>query len=162
MYTRATRSGRRFRPTSDTTLNFRSEKLRQLHGYWESKRAGRAMPQRADLEPTEIPKLLPHIALIDVETAPPRFYFRLIGTHITTVLGRDNTGKYFDEAYHEPLLGDITNVYRLVVGRLAPVRHFGKAEFSDKQYRDYESVHLPLSQDGATISMILVGQEYFL
>lgn len=153
---------RRFQPTSDVTLDFRSEKLRQLHAYWDSKRAGRAMPQRADIEPTEIPLLLPHIGLVDVESAPPRMYFRLIGTHITHALGRDNTNKYFDEAYQEPLLGDVTRVYRMVVDLSVPVRHFGKAQFSDKQYREYESVHLPLSQNGAAVSMILVGQEYFL
>lgn len=151
----------RFRPTSGPALDFRSEKLRQLHDYWETKRAGRAMPQRADIEPMEIPLLLPHVALIDVEAAPLRFHFRLIGTHITAVLGRDNTNKYFDEAYREPLLGDVTCVYRMVVDQRAPIRHFGKAQFSDKQYRDYESVHLPLSPDGAAVSMILVGQEYF-
>jgi hypothetical protein len=151
----------RFQPTTDHALDFRSDKLRKLHRYWESKRAGRAMPQRADIEPTEIPALLAHIALVGVEAEPPRLFFRLIGTHITDSLGRDNTGKYFDEAYQGQLLEDITRVYDFVLQSTAPVRHFGKALFSDKKYRDYESVHLPLSQDGVAVNIILVGQEYF-
>ena len=42
------------------------------------------------------------------------------------------------------MLEDITRVYDVVLQSAAPVRHFGKALFSDKEYRDYESVHLPL------------------
>jgi hypothetical protein len=151
----------RFQPTSDFTLDFRSDKLRTLHQYWQSKLAGRPMPRRPDIEPTEIPALLQHIALIGVDGEPPRLFFRLIGTHITDSLGRDNTGRYFDEAYEGQLLEDIVRVYGVVLQSRAPVRHFGKALFSDKKYRDYESVHLPLSQDGVTVNMIVVGQEYF-
>ncbi len=151
----------RFQPTADRTLNFRSDKVRQLHRYWDSKRASRAMPQRPDIEPTEIPTLLPHIALIGVEAEPRRLYYRLIGTHITEALGRDRTGKYFDEAFQGRMLEDITRVYDEVIASCAPIRYFGKALYSKNEYRDYESVHLPLSQDGAAVSMILVGQEYF-
>jgi len=151
----------RFQPTTDVTLDFRSDKLQQLHRYWQSKLAGRTMPQRADIEPTEIPALLPHIALIGVETEPPRLFFRLIGTHITNSIGRDSTGKYFDEVYPGQMLEDVMQVYAVVLQSAAPVRHFGKALFSDKVYRDYESVPLPLSQDGEAVSMILVGHEYF-
>jgi hypothetical protein len=151
----------RFQPTSDFSLDFQSDKLRKLHRYWQGKLAGRAMPARADIEPTEIPALLPHIALVGVEPAPPRLFFRLIGTHITDSVGRNNTGRYFDEAYDGQLLEDIIQVYGVVLESMTPVRHFGKALFSDNKYRDYESIHLPLSHDGRTVNMLLVGQEYF-
>ena len=113
----------RFRPTADSTLDFGSEKLRQLHRYWDGKRAGRAMPARSDIDPTEIPALLPHIALIGVEKGPPRLYYRLIGTHIVEALGRDNTGKYFEEAFQGQMLEDITRVYDAVITSRAPIRY---------------------------------------
>lgn len=152
----------RFRPTTDFTLDFQSDALRRLHDYWKSKLAGRPMPRRSDIDPTEIPALLPHISLIGVEEEPLRLFFRLIGTHITDSLGRNYTGLYFDEAYDEPMLGDLLRLYSIVLKSKAPVRHFGKALHSDKKHRDYESVHLPLSDDGRTVNIILVGQHYFL
>ena len=161
MVTRMDQSSRRFQPTADHTLDFRSDKVRELHRYWDSKRAGRAMPQRADIEPTEIPSLLPHIALIGVESEPRRLYYRLIGTHITEALGRDNTGKYFEEAFQGLMLEDITRVYDAVITSREPIRYFGQALYSKNEYREYDSVHLPLSEDGTAVSIILVGQEYF-
>jgi hypothetical protein len=162
MVKRVIRRNQRFKPTADRTLDFRSEKLRALYRYWDSKRAGRLMSERRDIEPTEIPSLLPHIALIGVEAAPRRLYYRLIGTHLTEALGRDNTGKYFEEAFQGQVLEDITHVYDAVITSCAPIRYFGQALYSKNEYREYESVHLPLSQDGKTVSIVLVGQEYFL
>ncbi len=161
MVKRIDQPSQRFQPIADRTLDFRSDNLRQLHRYWDEKRAGRAMPQRPDIDPTEIPTLLSHIALIGVETDPRRLYYRLIGTHITQALGRDHTGKYFDEAFRGLMLEDITRVYDGVIVSRAPIRYSGKALYSKNEYRDYESVHLPLSQDGETVSVIMVGQEYF-
>jgi hypothetical protein len=154
--------GQRFQPTSDFTLDFRSDKLRRLHEYWVSKLDGRAMPRRADIEPTEIPALLQHIVLISVEPQPLRLYFRLVGSHITESLGRNATGKYFDQCFRGQMFEDVMQVYSHVLQSRKPVRHFGKAMFSDKKYRDYESLHLPLSEDGITVNMILIGQHYFL
>jgi hypothetical protein len=152
----------RFRPISDFTLDFQSDALRGLHEYWQSKLDGRPMPRRADIDPTEIPPLLSHVALIGVEEEPRRLFFRLIGTHITGSLGRDSTGRYFDEVYEGPMLEDLLRLYGIVLQSKSPVRHVGKALYSDKKHRDYESVHLPLSDDGRTVNIILVGQHYFL
>jgi len=88
---------RRFLPEFDTTLRFRSKILEQLQEYWHSKRKGQEMPSKAEIEPTEIPTLLPDLALIDVELNPRRFRWRLVGTHITGATGYEYTRFYFDE-----------------------------------------------------------------
>src|SRR3546814_1447662 len=54
--------------------------LQRACAYWDGKRAGRSLPSRADIEPTEIPDLLSNIFLVDVLQAPPRFHLRLMGT----------------------------------------------------------------------------------
>jgi hypothetical protein len=64
-----------------------------IYRYWDNKRRGRAMPQRADIDPTEIVRLLPYIFMVDVERDPLRFRYRLIGTAICEFLGRDFTGR---------------------------------------------------------------------
>ena len=35
------------------------ERVRAIYRYWDGKRNGRLMPSRADLDPVDIPKLLP-------------------------------------------------------------------------------------------------------
>lgn len=84
--------------------------------------------------------------------------WRLIRTHITGATGRDNSGVHFDEAYAGALRDDVIGVYNSRVLELRrPVRHLGCPTFAGKDFASYESVHLPLSSDGATIDMILIG-----
>src|SRR5512134_2272816 len=51
-----------------------------FHRYWDSKRRGRRMPSRADIDPAEIVPLLPGITLIDVVADARGFVYRLVGT----------------------------------------------------------------------------------
>jgi hypothetical protein len=60
--------------------------------YWDSKRAGRRMPSRRDIEPTEILDLLPYVVLVDVEREPLDFRYRLVGTAVAARFGHDRTG----------------------------------------------------------------------
>lgn len=119
------------------------------------------MPCRADIEPTEIPRLLQHIALVDVEAEPLRFHFRLVGTHITQAVDRDSTGCYFEEVYQGETFDDMVRLYSVAVHAKKPVRHMSRAIYAGKDYRQYESIHLPLSEDGNTVNMILAGLEFF-
>ena len=72
-------------------------KLKQFYDYWDAKRAARAMPARADIDPLEIRPLLTNVALVDVEQTPQRFRYRLVGTELGGILKQELTGKYLDE-----------------------------------------------------------------
>ena len=71
--------------------------LATLLAYWHRKRGTRAMPARADIEPAELKALLPNIFMVDVEHAPFRLRYRLVGSALVDVLGQDIKGKYLDE-----------------------------------------------------------------
>jgi len=43
--------------------------------YWNSKLQGDAIPARRDIEPLDIPELLPQVILLDVARAPGTFGF---------------------------------------------------------------------------------------
>jgi hypothetical protein len=65
----------RFVPPLATPRFTRSEPfgfLVDILSYWQGKRAGRAMPARADICPFELRRHLPNIILLDVVGAPPR------------------------------------------------------------------------------------------
>lgn len=66
--------------------------------YWQSKRTDQRPPLRADIDPVEIPKLLPNVLLIDVIGQPAYdFHYRLLGTAIVSIDGVDYKGSLLSE-----------------------------------------------------------------
>jgi hypothetical protein len=77
-----------------------TEELREVLDYWTSKRRGRRMPSRADIDPLEIPgKLWPRLSLLDVvrDNGAARFRYRRVGSHFVETFGQDPTGRFIDE-----------------------------------------------------------------
>jgi len=66
-----------------------------LYRYWDAKRDGKLMPTRRDIDPIEIPRLLPSIALVDRRDGTYRW--RLMGSRIVHDFGCDLTGQPFGE-----------------------------------------------------------------
>lgn len=60
--------------------------------YWASKVSWAQVPSREDLSPLEIPRFLPFLGLVDFLRTSGEFRYRLIGTAITDVSGKDATG----------------------------------------------------------------------
>ena len=139
----------------DPQVQARDPRLFELLGYWNRIRGSRAMPRRADIRPEDIPTLLPNIILIDVVPEPLRLRYRLIGTDITKTMQRDSTGRYYDEIYAPDLLEQIYGTFRYLLAHKAPLRTFGPAFYPDKNFYSYETLNLPLSEDGAAINMVL-------
>jgi hypothetical protein len=55
------------------------------------------MTARASPDPAEMPKLLPHVALVEVYQFNPRLPVRLISTNIANIYGKNFTGQYLNE-----------------------------------------------------------------
>ena len=68
---------------------------RQLYDYWLEKASGRPMPDRTDIHPAHIPRLLPHVSLIEV--AGGRCRIRLAGTRLRDVYDREITGLFVED-----------------------------------------------------------------
>jgi hypothetical protein len=123
--------------------------------YWRQKRNGRSMPSRRDIDPIEIPKLLPHLQLIDILGS--RFRYRLIGTALTEAHGKDYTGRYSDDEdfFGGPRARAIGRVYSSIREMRRPVflrsRYFTTMSFDLNANRLY----LPLADDDREVTMIL-------
>ena len=89
--------------TVDSGLAVESPMVALALDCWHRLRGSRTMPAPADVDALILPpRLLPHLLLIDLEYSPAfRLRWRLIGTHITRVVDRDMTGRYWDEIYHD-------------------------------------------------------------
>jgi hypothetical protein len=135
----------------------RHDALKTLAAYWQAKKGERRAPARADLDPVEIPALMPHLVLLDVEPAPRRLRFRLVGTAVVTGLGRDLTGRYIDDL-------QLSETQRAMFAECHRVADTGEPACATWEYTREDGRHvrmerlvLPLSSDGTTIDMLLAG-----
>jgi len=122
--------------------------------YWRRLAAGGRLPRRRDIDPSQIPRLLPHLQLIDVVDAGARFRYRLVGTALVAAFGKEYTGKYLDELFAGDRLANASRVYSIVCSRQRPV--FLRNRYSTT--RDLQMIanrlYMPLSDDGASVNVI--------
>lgn len=139
----------------EVSYNFRADPiLGRALAYWDRRRGGRAMPRRADIDPVDIPQLLPNLQLIEVSDGGRRFRYRLVGTALVTAFGAEYTGKFLDELFDGVRLENASRVLRAVVSGSVPI-------FLRNSYGTTKTVemvanrlYMPLSEDGGTVSRI--------
>jgi hypothetical protein len=115
------------------------------------------MPSRADLDPTEIPHLLPNLILNDVERDPLRFRIRLEGTAIRDARGWDATGRYLDEANVIMLQNDVVEAYTRLTEDCQPWYSEGSFAFGDGRPGRLYRLALPMIRSGPAVDLIMVG-----
>jgi hypothetical protein len=142
--------------------SFDDPRVESAYAYWRAKARGRRMPCRSDIDPTEIPKLLRDIMLVDV-LPEGRYRYRLIGTGNTEAHGFSATGRFLDEVLPGPqykahvlaLYDECVRQRRALYSeclflsaRLDPVRHT-------------KVLFMPLSDDGEQVNMVFLLQIFF-
>jgi hypothetical protein len=130
---------------------------RQMYAYWQQKRGSRRMPSCADIDPTEIPRLLPNLLISEhvAEASGERWRYRLAGTAVAAAFGRDPTGRYIDEL--------TKGAYRDVIERIhRVVREEQRALFCASEYTGARDMRmsakrllLPLTTDGRQVDQII-------
>ena len=80
---------------SDEEQTYGHPSVQCFYEYWRSKCVDGRLPERHDIDPLEIPELLPGIILMDVarDGQRLRFRIRLAGTMVCSVHHRDITGE---------------------------------------------------------------------
>lgn len=128
-----------------------------LHRYWESKRHAGRLPARSDIDPTEIPALLPQLLLFEVVAGAdgPRFRFRLAGTAFTNLVGRDVTGFCLDELGPPERVWPVAEALAAVVRTSRPAYLAGRLTLRSEHYMVAKRLGFPLAADGAHVDMIL-------
>jgi hypothetical protein len=123
-----------------------------LYHYWLVKRGGRAMPARRDIDPADIPALLPYLSL--VHNVCGEFRFRLFGSAI----GRDMTGAVLGSGVSsapEPIAAAQAMSERVFTSA-RPV--FATAQYETKWGTIHNSsgLFLPLSDNGTHVDISIV------
>jgi hypothetical protein len=122
--------------------------------YWNSKRRGRPMPNREDLDPAEMVEFLPRVMLADVERQPLRFRYRLCGTGICQVHPGDPTRLTADQLQPGAYGRLVHGQYRDVLESGRPAMHLNVFD-NHHRYRSYAHLILPLSRTGENADMIM-------
>ncbi len=134
-------------------------RFRALKHYWDSKRGDRAMPSRADLDPVEIPELLPYVLLVDTAETLEDFRYRLVGTEVCTGFERDPTGARFADLARTEGFDEVYGGYWRTFRERRPQHFHGPLDSADGPIQ-FSRLTLPLSRDGDHVDMILGGIVY--
>lgn len=145
---------------AERQLPFTDPRLEQAYLYWRGKAAGRAMPSRADIDPTDIPKLLPDVMLVE-RLENGRYRYRLIGTENALAHGVNATGRFLDEVLPGPdYSAHVLSLYAESVEQRRAL--YSECLFFSPARRDPERhtkvLFMPLSPDGLTVNMVFVIQ----
>jgi hypothetical protein len=130
---------------------------RAAYAYWCSKRGMRAMPAPGDIDPVEIPRLLPFVTLIQVLPGEPADYlYRIEGEALRMAFGLNRRGKRLSAL--EGVLGAAHAGFRARLEQVrlgaAPLAHTSLLVSMGFRFFSLQSVLLPLSQDGAQVDRI--------
>ena len=117
------------------------------------------MPRRCDVDPAEIPRLLPFVMLVEVLEKPLDFRFRLVGTEIDAITAVGLRGQRFSESPHLGPSSNVWNDYVSVATTHRPLT--GKVDYvgADRHVRAIRHCLMPLSDDGERVNMVFVAVE---
>jgi hypothetical protein len=136
-----------------------------LHEYWLAKRGERRFPDRADMSPSDFPRLLPNIAVVEVIDGGADFRFRLYGSELAAMTGRDRTGEYFSklEAAPKAKIGtEETRAYWMRYGRVvleaaSPIFMKSALVPTATSRLTLHGLILPLTAGGTAIEQVIGG-----
>lgn len=139
------------------------EKVAALFRYWDTARGDAPMPRRSSIRPEDITGHLPGVLLVDVEGVDEHsvgvFRYRVVGTAEVALRDHDPTGKLVQDGFFGPSKEDVLACYESV--RRQRTFLYDPLEYTTPagKWRDEHSLFLPLSEDGQTVSQILVYSE---
>jgi hypothetical protein len=141
----------------ESSFEFQTRIVQDGYSYWRSKLTPGRLPNRADINPIDIARLMPHVVMVDVKRVPEfDFRYRLIGTYVTEHLFADHTGSWFSEIEHQKAPSQIWENCKRVAESgeafLAATPYVGPHQ----GYRQVEDIILPLAEDGHTVDTLLV------
>lgn len=142
--------------------------LTAAFAYWDRLRGDRDVPARAAVDPIDIPPgLLPNLMLTDViqEGGRPRYRYRVVGSRIAELAGRDPTWEFVDETlpaahgYRDYILA----LYDAIFAWRAPVYSHSSYVTSDPTHppeREAQRLMLPLAEPDGPVSHVLSVQVF--
>jgi hypothetical protein len=129
-----------------------------LRAWWDGKRGSRRMPARIDLNPTEFRQHLSSLMTLEVIERGADFRHKIVGDDVADYFAWNAAGRTVTEAFQtqpEALRNVVLAIYRAVVHRQEPIYAVGDAGWAAKGIERCDVLHVPLSDNGKNVAMIL-------
>src|SRR5688572_6831139 len=137
----------------------RSEMIRALHRWWMSKcRAD--IPDRSEFDPADFKRLLPYILITDIEHAPFRVRYRVVGTRVVEATGFNITGRYLDELMPTEPEAPWLDLYEQCCKGRGPVVGASTCTTTSGALFTHEFGLFPLRKDGTSVDQVLSIEDY--
>lgn len=130
----------------------------QAYRWWRTHVDAGRLPSRSDFDPASNRSLLARIVLFDVvrDQRGVDFRYRLWGSEITTLVGKDYTGRLHGEVVApEAMEFGRRCFFWMIEHRLCQVAR-QRVPFENREFLTYERLGLPLSSNGAEIDQIML------
>jgi hypothetical protein len=135
--------------------------LRSLYQYWrELARAASVLPSIQAFDPLHLPKVLPHIWIVEVDSATQRFRVRLAGESINAIYGRNIGGQYFGDVYDPSDVDTIVARYGRCLSQPAIFRATGSVYAAAGRLTEGERLALPMLGRGGVTDTLLGATVY--
>lgn len=135
---------------------------RQLYDYWLGCTHGQGMPTRADINPAQIPRLLPYLTLIDVEDDIGRSKVRLAGTRLRDVYDCEITGLCLDQLAYGTQRDYWMAAYRHTAKDGKPTQGIVRGPMVNKEHLVQYWIKLPLFNGQSDSVGMILCLDYFL
>lgn len=127
---------------------------RALYAYWNQVRGERAAPERGEIKPDAIAKILGDVFILDADEPNP-YRVRLAGTRICTLLGRELRDAKFTDSFITVERTEIFSLLDSMVRTATPVIAGLVGETADHRMLGLELLLLPLRHHGRTDARLL-------
>ncbi|MDA0655231.1 MAG: PAS domain-containing protein [Proteobacteria bacterium] len=130
-------------------------KLLSLLAFWESKRGGRRMPRRSDIDVLELAPWLGNLILMEVVGSGEDFIYRVYGTNLVRMIQHDLTNKSTTNLKSEARLAVVAE-YSEVAASGQPL-YVRQRRTVMKGQLMLSKLVVPLSENGERVDRLLVG-----
>lgn len=134
---------------------------RMLFSYWRDNHRDGLPLYRREVDPSAIKPILPFILLGDIEPAPFRVLFRLVGTAVAEFSRRDFSGKYLDELGYDTRDSiEWADCYRYIHRHRVGVIGVNRLSFAEGGHTSYEFAILPLRREDDPAGSFIAIETY--
>lgn len=117
---------------------------------------GGRIPHRDAFRPTELVPILPSLAVVEVLQDGTAFRYRLVGSRIVQIAGRNATGLMLDGDLYGAELSRMISPYLSVVRARAPVQTRSPVLFADT-WRASDNLFVPFTTSGDAVDQIIAS-----
>lgn len=134
--------------------------LGPAYDYWRSKCRNGTLPRRRDIDPTDIPRLLPHLLISELVDGGTRLRYRLAGTAVVAAYGGELTGKHCDEVCLQERRASVVAQYRLICERKRPLLLRHRYLSSHQVPLICHRLVMPLSDDAQMVNQFVAALRF--